>query len=41
MELDNPFGGAKGKGASGGPVRPKVPIHQIRGGQPRISDEVE
>jgi hypothetical protein len=40
-EPENLFGGAKGKGPSGSPVRLKVPIHQIRGGLPRISDEVE
>ena len=28
MELENLVGGVKGKGASGEPIRPKVPIHR-------------
>jgi hypothetical protein len=28
MELENLVGDAKGKGASGGPVRPKVPMRR-------------
>src|ERR1039458_10773821 len=28
MELENLTGGVKGKGASGEPIRPKVPIHR-------------
>src|ERR1700739_2675738 len=28
MELENLIGGVKGKGASGGPIRPKVHIHR-------------
>ena len=38
MELENLFGDGKGKGTSGRPARPKVPMRD-RGGLLRSSDE--
>jgi hypothetical protein len=39
MELENLAGDGKGKGASGSTARPKVPMHQHRGGLLRSSAE--
>ena len=38
-ELENLVGDAKGKGTSGSPARPKVPMRQTRGGLLRSSGE--
>ena len=39
VELGNLLGDGKGKGTSGGPTRPKVPMRPVRGGLPRSSAE--
>ena len=39
-ELENLAGDGKGKGTSGSPARPKVPMRQCRGGLLQSSGEV-